>query len=197
MKQKIIIVLIGLSLLVTACSSSTPAATETPATTPTAAADGTIIAEGRLEPIRYAEIYFTTSGIVSEVLVEEGQAVKKGDPLIRLGDASDKNYAAALLELADAQKALNDLQDTGSTDLAQAVIDLKTAKEEYDDAVDYLDYLENDDRIPQTEQRRFLVQTWKGYQYEIKTKAFKGPAPQDWIIEAKNDVSLKKAKVDE
>ncbi|HMB21448.1 MAG: efflux RND transporter periplasmic adaptor subunit [Chloroflexota bacterium] len=197
MKQKIIIVLIGLSLLATACSSSTPAATETPATNPTAAADGTIIAEGRLEPIRYAEIAFTASGIVSEVLVEEGQAVKKGDPLIRLGDASDKNYAAALLELADAQKALNDLQDTGSTDLAQAVIDLKDAKEEYDEAVDYLDYLENDDRIPQTEQRRFLVQTWKGYQYEIKTKAFKGPAPEDWITEAKNDVSLKKAKVDE
>jgi multidrug efflux pump subunit AcrA (membrane-fusion protein) len=196
MKRKLLIVLIGLSLLVTACSSSTQAPTETPEATPAAAGDSTIIAEGRLEPIRYAELAFNASGIVSEVLVKEGQAVKKGDPLIRLGDESDKNYAAALLELADAQKALNDLQNTGGTDLAQAVINLKDAKEEYDDAVDYLDYLKNDDKIPQTEERRFLVQTWKGYQYEVKTKSFKGPAPQDWITEAENDVALKKAELD-
>ena len=100
--------------------------------------------------------------MVSEVLVEEGQAVKKGEPLIRLGDESDTNYAAAQLELVNAQKALNDLQNTAGTDLAQAVIDLKDAKEEYDDADDYLDYLQNAKKVPQTETRRFLVQTWKG-----------------------------------
>ena len=89
------------------------------------------------------------------MLVEEGQAVKKGNALIRLGDASDTNYAAAQLEFVDAQKAVNDLQNTAGTDLAQTVIDLKDAKEEYDDAVDYLDYLKNDDKIPQTEERRY------------------------------------------
>jgi multidrug resistance efflux pump len=197
MQRKLLITLIGLSLLFTACSSSSKTATQTPAATPTAVANGKIIAEGRLEPIRYAEIAFNTSGVVSEVPVQEGQAVKKGDPLIRLGDEADGNYAAAQLELASAQKALNDLQNTGGTDLAQTVIDLKDAKEEYDDAVDYLDYLKNEDKIPQTEERRYLVQTWKGYQYKVKTKSFKGPAPEDWLIEAQNDVALKKAKVDE
>ena len=63
MKRKLLIALIGLSLLVTACSSSTQAATETPATVPTTVANSTIIAEGRLEPIRYAEIAFNASGV--------------------------------------------------------------------------------------------------------------------------------------
>ena len=31
----------------------------------------------------------------------------------------------------------------------------------------------------------------------LKTKSFKGPAPEDWIIEAQNDLALKKAKMDE
>ncbi len=197
MKRKLFITLIGLSLLFTACSTSSKTATPTPGTTPTAAANGKIIAEGRLEPIRYAEIAFNTSGVVSEVPVQEGQAVKKGDSLIRLGDETDSQYAAAQLELASSQKALNDLQNTGGTDLAQTVVDLKDAKDKYDDAVDYLDYLKNEDKIPQTEDRRYLVQTWKGYQYQVKTKSFKGPAPQDWLVDAENDVALKKAKVDE
>jgi multidrug efflux pump subunit AcrA (membrane-fusion protein) len=63
-------------------------------------ADSTIIAEGRLEPGRYAEIAFTASGRISDILVDEGQQVKQGDELIRLGDASDTQYAAAQLELS-------------------------------------------------------------------------------------------------
>jgi multidrug resistance efflux pump len=114
--------------------------------------------------------------------------------LIQLGGELDKIYAAAQLELVNAQQALNDLQNSSGTDLAQVVIDLKDAKEEYEDAVDYLDYLQNSKKVPQTETRRFLIQTWKGYEYRIKTKQFKGPAPEDWIIEAENDLTLKKAK---
>jgi HlyD family secretion protein len=164
---------------------------------PTAQADTAIIAEGRLEPVRYAEIAFNASGVISNVLVEEGQAVKKGDPLIRLGDESDSNYAAAQLELANAQKALNDLQNSAGTDLAQAVIDLKDAQEEYNKAADYLDYLKNEDKVPQTREKHYLVQTWKGYEYRVKTQSFRGRAPEDWIIEAQNDLALKKAKMEE
>lgn len=196
MKQKLLITLMGLSLLFTACSTPSSAATATPEAISTVIADSTIIAEGRLEPIRYAEIAFNASGVVSEVLVEEGQTVKKGEPLIRLGDESDTNYAAAQLELVSAQKALNDLQLTAGTDLAQAVIDLKDAQEEYNDAVDYLDYLQDDNKIPQTQTKRTLVQTWKGYEYRVRTKSFKGPAPEDWIVEAENDLALKKAEMD-
>jgi multidrug resistance efflux pump len=200
MKTKMISLIVSMffvALFVTACGSSGKAATKTPEAIPTIIGDSTIIAEGRVEPIRYAEIAFTVSGVISEVMVEEGQKVKQGDPLIRLGDESDTNYAAAQLELVSAQKALNDLQLTAGTDLAQAVIHLKDAQEEYTEAEDYLSYLRNENKVPQTETRRFLVQTWKGYEYRIKTKNFKGPAPEDWIIEAENDLELKKAELDD
>ena len=195
MKYTLIVILTGLSLVLAACSGGS-AATPTAEAAPTVVADSTIIAEGRLEPVRYAEIAFTASGRISEVLVDEGQPVTKGEELIRLGDASDPQYAAAQLELVSAKKALTDLSNTAGTDFAQAVIDLKDAQEEYNDAVEYLDYLNNADKVPQTQTRNYLVQTWRGYEYRSKTKHFKGPAPQDWIIEAENDLALKKAELD-
>jgi multidrug resistance efflux pump len=193
--QKILL-FIAASLLIVGCSASSGQPTEaTP--TPAQPADSTIIAEGRLEPIRYAEIAFTASGRISAIPVEEGQEVKKGDELIRLGDGSDSQYAAAQLELVNAKKALTDLNHASGADLAQAVIELKDAKEEYNKAVDYLDYLKNEDKVPQTEIRRYyLVQTWGRYEFRTKTQSFKGPAPQDWIIEAENDITLKKAELD-
>lgn len=196
MKYKFISILMGLSLLLAACGAGS-AATPTPEAIPTVIADSTIIAEGRLEPVHYAEIAFTASGRISEVLVQEGQSVKKGETLIRLGDESDSQYAAAQLELVSAEKALNDLANTAGADLAQAVIDLKDAREKYDKAENYLTYLQNTKKVPQTETRSFLIQTWRGYEYRTKTKHFKGPAPEDWIIEAENDLALKKAKLDE
>src|SRR5215208_1730414 len=183
-------------LLVSACSSPAEASQEPTATVSAVTDSSGIIAEGRVEPLQYAEIAFNASGVVSEVLVQKGQAVKQGEPLIQLGDESDTNYAAAQLELVSAQKALNDLQNTAGTDLAQAVIDLKDAREDHEKAVDYLAYLKNENKVPQTETRSFLVQTWKGYEYRYKTKSFKGPAPEDWIVEAENDLALKKAEFD-
>ncbi len=197
-KKILLILLIGTAtVFVWACGSPAKATEQPTATAPAVTQNSQIIAEGRLEPIRYAELAFKTSGRVSEVPVKEGQSVKKGDPLIRLGDESDTQYAAAKLELSDAEKALNDLKDNGAGDLAQTVIDLKDAKEEYQDAVEYLDYVKNTGKVPQTETRQFLMRTWRGWYYRTNTKEFKGPAPEDWIIEAQNDVDLKKAKVDE
>jgi multidrug resistance efflux pump len=196
MNPRLLITLLLGTLLLAACAGAGSAATPAAEAIPPVIADSTIIAEGRLEPVRYAEIAFTASGRVSEILVTEGQPVSKGEELIHLGDASDTQYAAAQLELVSAQKALNDLSNTAGTDFAQAVIDLKDAREDYDKAVDYLDYLNNADKVPQTETRSFLVQTWRGYEYRTKTKHFKGPAPQDWIVEAENDMNLKKAELE-
>lgn len=194
MKLQFVIALLLVTLFATACSGSTTATETTPQVIPTVPADSAILAEGRLEPVHAAEIAFTASGTISEVLVQEGQAVKKDEALIRLGE--DTNYAAAQLELVTAQKALNDLKNSSGADLAQAVIDLKNAQETYDKAADYLEYLQNAEKVPQTETRSFLVQTWKGYEYRYKTRNFKGPAPQDWIVEAQNDLALKKARLD-
>lgn len=197
MKPKFLIILLAVSLLIAACGSGNKSTSAPPEVIPTVIADDTIIAEGRVEPVHYAQIAFSTSGVVSEVLIKEGQQVQKGQPLIQLGDASDTNYAAAQVELANAQKALNDLVDTSSSDLAQTVIELKDAKEAYNKADNYLHYLQTAQKVPQTQTQVYLVQTWKGYQYEYKTKNFKGPAPEDWIVEAQNDLALKKAKMDE
>jgi multidrug resistance efflux pump len=196
MNHKLFITLILASLLVAACSAGNTPSPTAEAVATAVAGEGTIIAEGRLEPVHFAEIAFTASGRISNILVQEGQTVKQGEELIRLGDASDTQYAAAQLELVSARKALTDLSNTAGTDLAQAVIDLKDAQEEYNEAVDYLDYLQNADKVPQTETRNTLVQTWRGYEYRSKTKHFKGPAPQDWIIEAENDMNLRKAELD-
>ncbi len=197
MKQNFLFIVLGLSLLLAACGSAGKSATATPEAIPTVVADKTIIAEGRLEPVHYAQIAFGASGVVSEVLIKEGQQVAKGQPLIHLGDESDTNFAAAQLELVSAQQALNELVNSSGSDLAQNVIDLKDAKEAYKKADNYLHYLQTARKVPQTDTQVILVQTWKGYQYEYKTKNFKGPAPQDWIIEAENDLALKKAKMDE
>jgi multidrug efflux pump subunit AcrA (membrane-fusion protein) len=197
MKQKPFITLMLLALLVSGCSAGGAAATTTPEAIPTVIADSTIIAEGRLEPLRDAEIAFNASGVVSDVLVAEGETVKKGQPLIRLGDQLDTQYAAAQLELVSAQQALNDLLNTSGADLAQAVIDLKQAREDFDKADDYLRYLENSKKVPQSQTKLFLETKRNSWMYVYKTKTFKGPAPEDWIIEAQNDLALKKAKLDE
>ncbi len=194
MKKIALITLTLLALTVAACgkATATPEATQIPIVV----ADDTIIAEGRVEPIQYAEIAFTASGAVGEVLVKVGQPVEKGELLIRLGNESDTNYAAAQVELVNAQKAWDDLLKSRGADFAQAVIDLKDAQEASERAYQYLVYLQNDKRIPQTESRKVLTNTPFGYQYEIKTKNFTGPAPEDWIIEAENDLALKKAELE-
>jgi multidrug efflux pump subunit AcrA (membrane-fusion protein) len=196
MKQKTFVIMMLISLVLASCSAAGNPGVATPQAIPTVLADNTILAEGRVEPLRFAEIAFTASGVVSEVLAEEGQSVQKGQPLIQLGDASDTNYAAAQLELVNAQQALDDLLRASGTDLAQAVIDLKEAQEAFDKADDYLNYLQTAKKVPQTETRLFLIQTWRGYEYRQKTRNFKGPAPADWIIEAENDLALKKAELE-
>jgi multidrug resistance efflux pump len=186
-----------LALVLTACgagkaSQATPAATQAPVV-----ADSTIVAEGRVEPVNYAAVAYNSGGVISDVLVKEGDQVKKGDVLVRLGNESDKTYTAAQLELVTAQQAYDDLLNSSGTEAAQAVIDLKDAQEEYDKADDYLYFLQNSKKVPQTESKRFLETKRNAWMYIYKAKTFKGPAPEDWIIEATNDLALKKAKLDD
>ena len=70
-----VILLLGLA----ACSANAATAA-TPEAIPTVIADNTIISEGRVEPMHYADIAVTTSGTIGEVLVEEGQQLKRTNP---------------------------------------------------------------------------------------------------------------------
>lgn len=196
MKYRIVILLMVSSLLFAACSSTGNQVTA-PTVIPPVVMDTTVIAEGRLEPIHYAEIAFTTSGRVSAVLVKEGDSIKSGQPLIRLGNESDSNYAAAQLELISAQQALTDLQNSADAALAQAIIDLKKAQEDYDKADNYLKDLRVNPKVPQTQYTAKLIKTYRGWRYDYEIENFKGPAPDDWIIDAENDLALKKAELED
>ncbi len=98
MKNIKFLALIILALTLAACGTAQATPEATPI--PTVVADDTIIAEGKLEPIHYTELALNASGLVSEVLFEEGDAVKAGDVIARL-DASE----AQTLESAQAKSA--------------------------------------------------------------------------------------------
>jgi HlyD family secretion protein len=198
MQTKLCSFLLLIALLSAACGSANPSTpTAEPAAEP--ANRSTVTAEGKLLPASSVELAFAQGGVVAEILAQPGDSLTAGGVIAQLIglEAAQAQLATAQLELESARKALNDLQNAGGADLAQAIIDLKDAKEEYEEAVDYLDYLRNENKVAQTETRRFLMRTWRGWYYRVKTKHFKGPAPEDWITEAENDLALDKAKMDD
>jgi HlyD family secretion protein len=76
-------------------------------------------------------------------------------------------------------------------------VDLNSAQDAYDKAETYLHYLQSSDKIPQTNVNAYTETKSNSWMYVYKTKLSKGPAPEDWIITAQNDVALKKAQLEE
>lgn len=158
----------------------------------------TIEASGSLEAQPSAALTWNTGGIVDEVYVKAGDKVKAGDELMKLKTTSvSSSIISAQADLVTAQQELDDLLSSSDTELAQAVIDLKDATEAYDKAANYLKYLQNSKKVPQSQTRLILESKRNSWQYVYKTKTFKGPAPEDWIIEAENDLALKKAQLED
>jgi HlyD family secretion protein len=156
----------------------------------------TVDASGSLAAQPSATLTWNTGGVVEEVYVKAGDQVKAGDVLIKLKTTSvSSSIISAQSDLITAQKDLDTLMTSSDTDLAQAVIDLKDAQEAYDKAENYLHYLQTSRKVPQTETKAFTQTRMNSWMYVYKTKTFKGPAPADWIIEAENDLALKKAEL--
>lgn len=106
MTKKLSFVFLVLALLLAACGAQeAPAA---PITAPVT--NSGVIAEGRLVPAQNLLVFPQARGTVTEILVEEGQSVSKGDVLLRLGDreSAEAALAAARLELTQAQRAYDD-----------------------------------------------------------------------------------------
>jgi len=158
----------------------------------------TIDASGSLEAQPFAALNWKTSGVVEKVNIKTGDTVKAGDLLATLQPASTSaNIVSAKADLVNAQVKLRDLLTSG-TSLAQAKIDLKDAQEAYTKADNYLKYLNYSEYVPQTIYTAKLVATGRnGWEYQYDTHNFKGPAPKDWIVEATNDLALKKGKLDD
>jgi HlyD family secretion protein len=158
----------------------------------------TVEASGSLEAQPSATLNWNTSGVVEEVYVKAGDKVKEGDVLMKLRTTSvSSNIISAQGDLVTAQKELDNLVSSSDTDLAQAVVTLKDAKEAYDKAANYLQYLKTDEKVPQTIYGAKLVETRNGWKYDYTADNFKGPAPKEWIIEAENNLALKKAELED
>lgn len=157
----------------------------------------TIEASGSLQAQPFASLTWKTSGVVESINVEVGDFVKAGDILLTLQtESTSASIVSAQADLITAQENLEDVLASG-TGLAQAAIDLKEAQEDYDKAVNYLKYLQTDQNVPQTLYTAKLVQTRNGWEYKYETQNFKGPAPKEWIVDAENDLALKKGLLDD
>lgn len=96
---------------------------------------------GKVEPIEWAVAKAESAGAVQKILIQRGQHVGAGQPLVEL-DASEAraNLAAAQARIGEAHAQLEVLAHGGrSTDLAEisngierAKLDLKNAQTEYD-----------------------------------------------------------------
>ncbi|MCJ7436083.1 MAG: HlyD family efflux transporter periplasmic adaptor subunit [Anaerolineales bacterium] len=113
MKTKtVVFFVIVLGLLLTACGTGGTSATEaaTAPAAPTASTDEAVISEGRVEPIRFVEIGFNASGLISEVLVKQGDSVTAGQVIARLEGSDVQTLEIARViaerELVDANEAV-------------------------------------------------------------------------------------------
>lgn len=89
-----------------------------------------IVANGIVAPASHVDLRFDTGGVVREVLVREGDAVRAGDPLVRL-DTSDLELriAQARANLAAAQSSYDLLASTATpVDIQRAQANLARAQ---------------------------------------------------------------------
>ncbi|MFZ5878689.1 MAG: HlyD family secretion protein [Chloroflexota bacterium] len=173
-----LIVFLLLGILLAGCGQLAPTAAPTGTPIPTVLADPTIISEGRLEPIRFSEIALNASGLVSEVLVEEGDTVEAGQVIARLespeartledaqADATQQ-LTAAYQVVRDAQYKLDNFDVPNEfKDLTpnQAVESTLAKLNEARDAYEPFKYLVNQGR----EERRKLDEAWSKYRKAIQ-----------------------------
>ena len=184
-----------LALGVSACASQQATTPNAVAATESAVPSNAVIAEGHLQPARDTTLSFQSTGTVVDVAVKTGDKVKEGDILASLGSQSDAAYAAAQLELVNAQKALKDLQEGADQAHAQALIAVDDAQEAYDKAVDYYDSLFKSYKYDELVFRTVVTPFGVKRIPDIKTRKV-DKADDETIAEAKNDMDLKLAKLE-
>lgn len=139
------------SLLLFGCSGLGQQATPTLEVQPDIDFNPVVSATGLVVPSQWTTLSMTIAGTVEEVLVKEDQQVEAGQPLIHLKGTENLTAAvtAAELELASAQKALDDLYKYPEVRQAQAAQDVVEAKQAVEDAQQRLDNLL--EQSPQTD----------------------------------------------
>jgi len=125
----------------TACGGLGGAAPQVPTAIPPVASDFDIVAEGRMVPRESVQLSFLSSGQVDEVLVKEGDEVKAGQVVARLGNREqmEANIANAETEALAAQQALDKLNEDVTLAKVEAVRALAQANRQVRDAQYQLD----------------------------------------------------------
>ncbi len=132
-------VLVLLILSMAACTGAAAPAASDATPLPPVLADTNVVAEGSVVPVQSATLAFAASGVVDEVLVEEGQQVNKDEPIAQL-QGRDKLAAAvtgAELELLGANQALKDLNENAEQVKSAAELRLANAQDALDTANDH------------------------------------------------------------
>ena len=122
--------------LAASISAQTPDQAPTVTIRPASSMLGQISASGSIAPEDVVHVVLEVDGTVQELLVEPGDVVKAGDPLLRL-DTTDLELTVLLAELdaATAQNSLAQLQQSATTsELAEARAELASAQAKLADA---------------------------------------------------------------
>jgi multidrug resistance efflux pump len=216
----IILLLFG-GLLLAACGGgATPdaSATEVPITV----ANSQIVAEGRVVPRDSVELSFLSAGQVDEVLVKEGDVVKKGDVLIRLGDREqyEAQLAGAQVELSaalqeqtaadqalkslydDAQRSYNSLNSVAKqVDLDAAKAQVVLAREALDKAMEDFEPYENkpEDNLARAVYMGRLAAAQNAYDQAVRQlNRLEGLVGSDFdIAQAKTRLDIAQARLDQ
>ncbi len=122
---------VGSLVLLTACNAGATKAEPTLQPQEEEAFAPVVSATGKVIPTHWSNLSVSTSGVISEVLVEEGSSVEEGALLIRLEgqEAQQATVSAAKYELESAQKALDDLNENAAITRQEALIAIAQAYE--------------------------------------------------------------------
>ena len=141
----IVVLMIGLAMALAGCEAW--GATPEPTPTPTPVDDPGVMAEANLVPSEFILLSFAIPGEVGEVLIEEGEAVRAGDPLARLKDTQslEAQKASAERALLQAEQNLDDLNENADLAAARAQVSLVQARQDLVDAERAWDVVDSED----------------------------------------------------
>jgi len=133
---KILVTALTAGFLLAGCAGGGKA-TPTPQALDVDQYEPVVNATGEVLPVQWAALGMAVEGgVIEDLLVKEGQQVKKGDVLLRLSGTQHARAALAAAEagLVAAEKALQDVRDQAALATADAELKLAQAQEALQDA---------------------------------------------------------------
>ena len=132
--------LAGCQVVDTAQPQSTPI--------PTVSDDANTLVEGRLVPIKHVNLSFNLGGVITEILVQEGDPIDAGQVIARLDQRESlaAAVASAELEVVSARQALKTLEENAEVSTAAAQQAVANARDAVRFAERYLNNLNSGSR---------------------------------------------------